>query len=171
MRRHWPIALVLLVQVGILAAIAGRHAAVREWGAAVTLRTAPVDPYDVLSGYYLVFRYEVERLPDPLRPAGLSTGDRLWLVVRRGEPAWELEAVSRERPPEAADRVAIPARWEGGRAKIEGADRVYLPETSREAAEKVSRDAGGVGLVDLRVGGDGTVAVLRIRIGGTSFGD
>jgi len=168
-RSHWRLAVVVLVQAGILGAMAGRHVAVRAWGTAVTLRTVPVDPYDLMSGYYLVLRYEVESPPE--LPAGLRAGDRVWLVVRRGEPAWELEAVTRERPPAAADRAALAARWNGWRATIEGADRVYIPESQREAADKLSRDARGVGLVDLRVGSDGTVAVLRLRVGGASFGD
>jgi len=171
-RRHWRFAVVLLVQAAILAAMAGRHAAARAWGTAITLRTAPVDPYDILSGYHLVLTYEVENAPDALLPRGLARGDRLWLLVRRAEPAWELEAVARERPGETPDRVALPARWDPWRrAAIEGADRVYIPETERSRAEKLFRDAGGRGLVDLRVGDDGTIAVLRLRVGGASFGD
>ena len=170
MRRYGRLAVVLLVQTGILAAMAGRHAAVRTWGTAVTLRTAPVDPYDLMSGYYLVLSYEIESPPDRLAPADLRRGDRVWLVVRSAEPAWELETVARERPAPAADRVALPARWDGWRFEIEGAGRVYVPESQREAADRVIRNAQGKGLVDLRVS-DGTVAVLRLRIGGASFGE
>jgi hypothetical protein len=172
LRRHWRLAAVLLVQAGILAAMVGRHAAARAWGTAITLRTAPVDPYDILSGYHLVLEYEVENVPEALLPGGLGQGDRLWLVVRRAEPARELVAATRERPDPAPDRVALPARWDSWRrARIEGADRVYIPETERARAEKLFRDAGGRGLVDMRVGDDGTVALLRLRVGGASFGD
>jgi len=171
MRSYGRLAVVLLVQAGILAAMAGRHAAVREWGAAVTLKTTPVDPYDLMSGYYLVLRYEVEQPPARLLPEGLRRGDRLWLVVRRGEPAWELAAVARERPEPAADHVALPARWDGSRAAIDGADRVYVPEAQRARAERLQRENQSRGLVDLRVGSDGTLAVVRLRIGGASLGD
>ena len=171
MRSHGRLAVVLLVQAGILAAMAGRHVAVRTWGTAVTLRTTPVDPYDLMSGYYLVLRYEVEQPPASLLPKGLRRGDRLWLVVRRGEPAWELAAVARERPEPAADHVALPARWDGSRAAIDGADRVYVPEAQRGRAEQLQRENQSRGLVDLRVGSDGTVAVLRLRIGNASLGD
>jgi len=171
MRRYGRLAVVLLVQAGILAAMAGRHAATRAWGTAVTLRTAPVDPFDLLSGYHLVLRYEVESPPERLLPHGLRDGDRIWLIVRRAEPAWELEAVTRERPEPSADRVALPARWDGWRATIDGAGRIYVPETQRARAERLARTAQERGLVDLRVGGDGTVALLRLRIGGASFGE
>jgi hypothetical protein len=67
--------------------------------------------------------------------------------------------------------VALPARWDGSRATIDGADRVYVPETHRARAEALQRENQQRGLVDLRVGSDGTVAVLRLRIGNASLGD
>jgi hypothetical protein len=172
MRRHWRIAVVLLVQAGILAAMAGRHVAARAWGTPVTLRTAPVDPYDFMSGYHLVLQYEVEQAAAELLTPGPERSDRLWIVVRRAEPAWDFVGATRERPEVAADQVALRARWGSWRgAAIEGAGRIYIPETERALAEELFRDAGGRALVDLRVGGDGTVALLRLRVGGASFGD
>jgi len=178
MRRHWPLAVVLVVQAGILAAMAAPHVVARARGTLVTLRTAPIDPYDFMSGYHLVLHYEVENPPREMVPPDLADGDRVWLVVRRAEPAWELADVTLTRPAARADHVALPARWTkrflgaaDGRAEIEGADRVYMPETRRRRAEELASDRGKRGLVDLRVGPDGTVAVLRLRIGGESFGD
>jgi len=177
MRRHWPLAVVLVVQAGILAAMAARHVVARTWGTPVTLRTAPVDPYDFMSGYYLVLQYEVEEPPRELVPPDLVDGDRVWLVVRRAEPAWELVEVAGRRPEPREGHVALAARWTSnswrgtGRAEIDGAGRVYVPETRRERAEELTRTAGKRGLVDLRVGPDGTVAVIRLRVGEESFGD
>jgi len=178
MRRHWPLAVVLVVQAGILAAMATRHVVARTWGTPVTLRTAPIDPYDFMSGYHLILQYEVEEPPREMVPPDLVEGDRVWLVVRRAEPAWELAGVTRRRPEPREDHVALEARWTmrswsqaGGRAEIDGAGRVYVPEARRERAERLARDREERGLVDLRIGPDGTVAVLRLRVGGESFGD
>jgi len=63
------------------------------------------------------------------------------------------------------------ARWTRGRAAIVNAGKLYIAETQRDVVEdalgKVSRRA----LVDLRVGADGDVSVLRLRVGDQTFGD
>ncbi|MCZ6786954.1 MAG: GDYXXLXY domain-containing protein [Planctomycetota bacterium] len=167
MARLWPLGIVLVAQVGILAIVPARHVRARVSGTRITLRTVPFDPYDVMSGYYVRLSYEVE---EKARRAGLEDlekRDLAWIEVRRAEPAWEFVAVTRDRPAGRADTVALPARWTGGRFEIVGARRLYIPESQRERAD----EAAGRALVDARVGSDGTVALIRMRFGELTFGD
>jgi hypothetical protein len=169
MRRHWPIAVVLLVQLSILAFVPAARIAARMSGTRVSLRTAPVDPYDPLSGYYMVLTYEVERRASEAAPVVVRRRDRFWLTVRRGEDGWTFDGLSRERPDVGGDRVALPARWNGRRMELVGAGRLFIPEAQRERAEELNRS--GRGTVDLAVGADGTIAVLRLHLGGETFGE
>jgi len=167
--RLWPLGVVLAVQIGLLALTPARHVQARLSGTPITLQTRPLDPYDLLSGYHVELEYEVEqRAHRALQNDGLERGDRFWIRLRRAEPAWEFAGVSRRRPELASDKeVAVPATYDDGRVRIVGAGRLYVPETQRKEAEQASRSA----YVDARVGEDGTVALLRMRIGGRVFGD
>jgi uncharacterized membrane-anchored protein len=61
--RHWRAGAVIVAQLAILAAIPLRQVRARLSGTTVTLETVPVDPYDVLSGYYVTLRYAAEQVP------------------------------------------------------------------------------------------------------------
>lgn len=169
MSRWAPLAAVIAIQLAILVAIPFRRVEARLSGTDVTLRTVPVDPYDVLSGYYVTLRYEVE--PDP---AELRGGTEFWLRVRRAEPAWAADGVSpappEDPPGEGAAVIRLdPGAWargERGTCLIPSACRFYIPEARREQVAEEMRKAGGVALVDLRVDDDGNVALVRLRVGG-----
>ena len=169
MRRYVRLAVVLAAQLAILVAIPLPQVLARYRGTPVTLRTAPVDPFDVLAGHYVTLSYEVEResmlRADRSRTSsepGLSNGERVWLTVARGEPAWTLVGVTRERPAPAPGHVAIRARWTRSRgAQLEDASRFYVTEERGKAID--ARRRTGADLVDLRVDEDGTPAVVRLR--------
>jgi hypothetical protein len=167
LRRHWPIAAVLLVQLGILGIVPARHIRARLTGVAVTLRTEPFDPYDIMAGYYVTLDYQVEH--EAARQMGTvpEYGSVWWIAVRRADPAWEFVSVGRERPDPAPDTVALKAKWRYGDFAIVGAGRLYVPEAKRKDANR-GRTAA---LVDMKVGPDGTIALLRMRVGNEVYGE
>lgn len=172
LRDHWKIAVVLAVQFAVLVAIPMRTLRTRTEGVDVTLWTAPVDPFDVLAGYYVTLGYEAERPPSGVTgPDPQHKGDDLWVTVHRGDPAWTPVSVTRERPDPQPDRIAMRATWNGWQAQITNAGRLYIPETQREDVEKALDAVDRRGLVDLRLDADGNVAVLRLRADGKTFGD
>lgn len=174
MARYGRIAVVILIQLAILAAVPARQVRARMRGTLVTLRTAPVDPFSAFAGHYVTLAYEVER-PGPagLEP-GLREGEAVWLTVAPAEPAWTFVSVTRERP-RASGLVSIRARyrvdWQGnGRAELDGADRFYVTE-GRGAAVDAARRGQQPALVDLRVGDDGTPAIVALRVAGLVLRD
>lgn len=175
MRRWWPLVLVLAVQFGILGAIPARKVVARLAGTEVTLRTRPVDPYDLLSGYYVTLGYEVERPGPGQVEDGLADrvgeGERVYVNVRRGDPEWRLSSVSLEAEAPAEGRVSLRAAWSGSAPILEGVDRLFIPEDRRDEADRALREAEGRALVDLRVDADGRMAVIRLRVGDRVFGD
>lgn len=166
---------VIAVQLAILAAVPARQVRARLGGTPITLRTAPVDPFDAFAGHYATLSYEVEqvRAREAFDP-GLDNRDQVWLTVARGDPAWSFVSVTRERPASVPGRVSIRARFitwgRQGRITLEGAGRFYLTE-GRGAALDAARRAGEPALVDLRVGQDGTPAVTGLRIAGMVLRD
>jgi hypothetical protein len=169
--QHWGIAAVLAVQFAVVASIPIRAVSTRTSGADVTLWTVPVDPYSVMSGYYVTLSYEAEQADVEPVPTPLERNQPLWVTVRRDEPAWTPVSVTRERPDAVPGEVSLRARWNGHRVELENAGRLYIPETERERADEHVRNAGGRGLVDLKVGTGGDLSVLRLRIDGAVFGE
>jgi uncharacterized membrane-anchored protein len=163
MRSRSPLrlALVLAVQVAILAAIPVRQVRARLDGTVVTLETVPFDPYDVLSGYYATLRYAAET-PPGLAEARLAQGETAFIVLERAEPAWRAVGIEREPP---AGRVAVRAVMTRRGLEIASAGRFYEPESRRAAVDEALRVRRGKALVDLRVDGAGYVALLRLRDG------
>ena len=170
LHEHLGIGVVIAVQCLVLVAIPARNLITRATGRDVTLWTAPVDPYDPLSGYYVTLGYEVEASALVVREQ-LGTEGTVWITVRQKTPAWEFVAVTVDRPAPAPDEVSMRASWSGWRATLDGASRLYIPETQRDRVAALLNEARQRGLVDLRVGEGGDVAVLRLRVGGVTFGE
>lgn len=180
-REFWRVGLVLAVQFAILAAIPVRQARARLSGVEITLETVPVDPYDLLSGYYVTLRYAVEvaarageqtdrRPPATERSGG---GGATWMLVRRAAPAWELaDCCLADRPRPLPDGlVALRVEHDkAGAVRIPSAGRFFIPESRRTEIDSALRASGGRARVDLKVGEDGSVALLRLHVGSVVVG-
>jgi uncharacterized membrane-anchored protein len=166
LRRWGPLAAVVGIQLAILVVIPFRRVEARLRGTEITLRTVPVDPYDVLAGYYVTLRYEVEPTA-----ADLGGEPYSWLTVVRSEPAWVGAGLFPAQRADAsgADTVELRldprARARGESCLIPSACRFYIPEARRQQVADAMRAAGGHALVDMRVDDEGNVALVRLRVG------
>lgn len=117
-RRSILLALVVLLQVAVLAWVATTNARVMMFGEAVVLKTMPVDPLDPFRGEYVRLSYEVSRLDlnqVPHAPAveELGTDDPvvLWMSQPEGRDEWKVSFVSTaENPPEMIGGVPMKGR-------------------------------------------------------------
>ena len=162
-----PLLAVLGLELLLLGSVPAEQLLALAAGDDVVLATRPVDPYDLLAGYYATLGYEIEDAPAELLPPGLGDDERLWLTIERAEPAWRLVAVTRARPDPAPDRATLRARRRHGRVELEELKRFYVPEGQRYDATSAAR---GKGLVDAKVGPGGAAALLRLRVGDRTFG-
>jgi uncharacterized membrane-anchored protein len=167
-RRYRPLLLALGVQLAILALVPARSIVARTTGAEVTLRTMPVDPYDLLSGYYVTLAYEVER-PEGASVPDVPPGTTVYVVVARDTPAWRFVRFSLEADP-GPDQVALRGHARYGAVDLDNAGRLYIPEEQRQAVDDALARVDRRALVDMRVGADGTIALLRLRADGQTFG-
>ena len=124
----WRIWIPLLVQIGLIAAVPAQSVYTFVTGKTVILQTLPVDPYDLLRGYYQVLSYDIsqnnnlEKLPGwkdlpsdktPC-PPGTICQDKKTHNVKTGTSFY----VIMESPKDAANS-ASPKAWKPVRVSLE----------------------------------------------------
>jgi uncharacterized membrane-anchored protein len=169
----WAFAAAVALQLAVLAAVPAPQAYTRLTGRTVILKTAPVDPYDVMSGYYVTLSYEISNLSRVSGGKALESEadayDReavtVYVVLREGaDGVWGAESVHDSWPDVPADRVVIKGRrrW----SSIEyGIERFFIPETARETVEKDLRANRDAARVEVKVDSFGRAALVRLLIG------
>jgi len=172
MIRHALFIVALLAQFGILAYAPLEKAALRRSGRTVVLRTVPVDPYDVMRGYFVTLRYEISR-PPGLEESGAAGGDVVYAVLAKGDDGvWTAVRAAKERSRSLEEgRVVIRGRREGGhRAVVDyGIEKYFIPEAAREEIERAVRKGKQRILVDVALDDEGAACVLRLRVGGKVY--
>lgn len=132
-------------------------------GDLILVKTAPVDPRDLLSGQYLALSYEFSR-PMPMRDgAGDATdGEEVWVVLMRAGDFHVPAYAQRSRPTGLGrDEVAILGRRERWRTMF-GIERYFVPEGTETPAQADTT-------VRLRVGPDGVARIQQVLVRGTPW--
>ena len=159
---RWKIAAgVMALHIIIFAAWAGREECrlLPGRGEAILVRTAPVDPRDLLSGQFIQLRYEFSR-PGGMKKAGAEpeVGDDVWVVLAKEGKLHVPKRYSRERPTDCTpDEVVLRGRAEKTRLFVFGVDRWYVPEGTPTPR---ARDT----TVRLRVGMDHRVRIEKVYV-------
>ncbi|HYP27236.1 MAG TPA: GDYXXLXY domain-containing protein [Blastocatellia bacterium] len=155
----------VVVQVLILVAMPARKAMTLATGKPAVLQVRPVDPYSILSGYYVTLGYEIGDVSAFPNAREFSHGDRCYAVIERGDGGvWRPVSLERELPAGLPDnRVAIL-----GRLKYQiieyGIEDFYIPETRREAiADDLDKNPDKA-RVEVRIDSGGNAALERLRI-------
>ncbi|MCX5655340.1 MAG: GDYXXLXY domain-containing protein [Planctomycetota bacterium] len=170
----WAFAGAVALQLAVLAAVPAPQAYTRLTGRTVILKTAPVDPYDVMSGYYVTLSYEIsDRNRIPGEKAFLSkekaTGNEsvtVYVVLREGaDGVWAAESVHDAWPDVPADRVVVKGLYRYWMPMEFGIERFFIPETAREAVEKDLRANRDGARVEVKIDSFGRAALMRLRIG------
>ena len=124
----WRLWIPLLLQIGLIAAVPAQSVYTFVTGKTVVLQTIPVDPYDLLRGYYQVLSYDIsqnnnlEKLPgwkdlpsDKIAcPIGIVCPDQKTHYVKRGTSFY----VILESPKEATNSGS-PKAWKPVRVSLE----------------------------------------------------
>ncbi len=169
MVKHVAFIAALLVQFGILAWPPMEKSIIRETGRMITLRTGPVDPYDVMRGYYMTLGFEISRPPGFESEKGRA-GERVYTLLQEGEDGvWNALSAGFEPPAELTEnQVVIRGRIRPAfrQSLIDyGIEKYFVPEAVRSEIEKAIRGEGSRILVDVAVDSDGDSSVLRLHVG------
>lgn len=176
----WRLWLPLVFQAFLILAVPARDAYTYVAGQPVTLQTAPVDPYDLLRGYYQTLGYTISN-PETLRalPGGslITTlqgkPTRFYVVLEDPQTAtvppqpWKPVRVSADRPADLPEnQVAIEGQWDGWTVTY-GLETYYMPEDQREqinAEVNEARSQPETFVVDVKVDASGNAVPVSLWI-------
>lgn len=163
----WRFWVPLVAQTALILAIPTQAVYTHVTGTTVVLQTQPVDPYDLLRGYYVTLSYDISR-PERLEslpgwatvqaaineansPQGASSmfegGTSFYVVLQAPQnptaqppQPWQPVAVQRDRPANLPNnQVALQGTYRYGRI-IYGLEAYYIPEDQRiEINERIGQ--------------------------------
>jgi len=175
----------ILVLIGTLSTMLLGRAAILRDGSEIILRSAPVDPRDLMRGDYVQLRYESVSQVDGALFSGIwPEQDRfmpLWLTLETGEDGLAtVKSISLDKPDDGtADTVYLkskPVKLSGDDANrfrhmiislTFGIERYYVPEGEGRDIED-ARNAGRT-TVAVRVSADGQPQIARLMIDGVTL--
>ena len=154
---RWRFLLPLALQLAMILPIPLRNTYTAIAGETIILKTEPVDPYNLLQGYYQILRYET--ISDQQEVAKLEGGKFLEEYYRSPDPFylvfaevvvqtpesiakstdWQPVRVSQTRPIAAANELFIKAYAEGGSVRY-NLERYYMPESQRNDLNQTISD-------------------------------
>lgn len=172
--------LVALLQTAILGYMVESRAAILRDGAEVRIRTAPVDPRDLLRGDYVTLGYPISTIDQGIMVGdGPATSGRrsLWVrLVPGADGLWTAgEASFEPLPPRSGSVVArtLPFHFNGavpGRLTVSyGIERYYVPEGEGRVLEE-ARNAEELEVV-ARVSPSGQMQIRQILLRGEPVHD
>ena len=163
-------ALALALQIVILVGVPAQKIIVRTTGRSVILKVQPVDPYDILSGYYVTLGYEISSSSgfprDPGEPnTDPNPGGIVYAIVeRQDDGVWHAVELAVSLPTSLPDnRLAIRGRYVGGRIEY-GIEQFYIPESKRGVIDKDLREHIGNARVEVKVDANGDAALVKLMI-------
>ena len=155
----------ILVQLLILVAVPARKAITLATGKKAVLKVQPVDPYSLLSGYYVTLGFDIsaEAAFPPVR--GLEDGGPCYAVIEEGpDGVWRPVALSGDFPKNLSEnRLALLGRLSYGQIRY-GIENFYIPETQRQVISDDLRKNPDKARIEIRVDRAGNSALKRLII-------
>lgn len=148
----WRFWLPLLCQAALILAIPSQALYTQVTGRTIILKTAPVDPYDLLRGYSVTLGYDISRVETLRQLPGWSEFERqratnsdnsltrsFYLVLEAPKVAntnppspWQAVRISGDRPTDlASNQVLLRGQMRYGTVQY-GLETYYIPEDQRD---------------------------------------
>lgn len=169
MRKKIYLILAVLLQCAFIAAVPLPKLFARLTGQEITIKTAPVDPYDFLSGYHVILSFDISQVPSEPSTHQLmfryAENQVLYNVLIKGEDGvWQSQSIHTQYPKGIPDGAAvIKGKMNGWRIEY-GIEKFFIPEEYRQDIERDLRQNQRQALVDIKVDRFGNAALLRLRI-------
>ena len=148
----WRLAAPLLLQTALILAVPSQQVYTHLTGQTVILETRPVDPYDMLRGYYQTLSYQIsdratlESLPGWDEVASSvensnSNSQTFYVIMAAPDKPnttkpptpWQPVAIRRDRPTDLdSNRVAIEGEYLNQWQIVYGLETYYMPEDERK---------------------------------------
>jgi uncharacterized membrane-anchored protein len=186
------LAVPLFLQSLLICSIAAQSIYALATGTTVVLKTMPVDPYDLLRGYYQILSYDISsfntlnKLPgwkNLKRPKGSANLDRnqhvyVTLVKTNSNSptlqAWKPVAIDAQLPTNlSADKIAIRG-VSNGNSIIYGLETYYMPEDRKDGVNADINSTRSSGnnrnlLVEVKVDNRGVATPVGLWVGDKQY--
>ena len=161
--------LAVAAQSAILAAVPGKQVYTRATGKLITIKTAPVDPYDFLSGYHVVLNYEISRPPgfdEPTRWDRRRVREQpVYVMLKAGDDnIWFATLAYDTWPQDVPDGCLVIKGHKSRRGIRYGIESYFIPEKDREAIEKDLRENQRQAKAQIKVDRFGNAALIRLLV-------
>lgn len=179
-RRIWISAILMAaLQTLIIGYVVVERAMILETGTEVVLKTAPVDPRDLLRGDYVTLNYDISRVPAKtlVGPIPADGGEKTLFVRLASQPdgMWTIAESSFASLPEKDGTVVIrslpfnyyPVEPDQAFSVQYGIERYYVPEGEGHTVEQ-ERTNGRI-TVAVRVGGTGVAQIRTLMLDGKAI--
>jgi uncharacterized membrane-anchored protein len=132
----------------------------------VTLKIRPVDPYNILSGYYVTLNYEIANPRSFANSDDDYNSERVYAILeRRADGVWHPVSLSKSYPAKLPENhIAIRGRHSYSRIEY-GIDEFFIPEDKRAEIEEGLRKNHDRARVEIKVDSKGDAALVRLLIG------
>lgn len=155
----------ILLQTLILVGVPAKKIYTRSNGRDVVLKVAPVDPYSILSGYYVILGYDIGNPESFAEDVKLEEGASVYTIVeQQPDGVWKPVKIEKELPKNLPpNHIALRGKWNGWQVAY-GIEEFYIPETKRQQiADDLTKNRSEA-RVDVKVDSDGNAALIRLRI-------
>jgi uncharacterized membrane-anchored protein len=187
------LAVPLLLQSLLICSIPFQSIYALATGTTVVLKTMPVDPYDLLRGYYQVLSYDISSF-DTLRQLSgwaklnrnqeqdtIAQNQQVYVTLAKipavnpqAPEAWKPIAIGDKFPVDlSADKIAIKGT-SNGRSIIYGLETYYMPEDRKDDVNEdinQARSSGGKRnlLVEIKVDNRGLATPVSLWVGSKQY--
>jgi uncharacterized membrane-anchored protein len=134
-------------------------------GKTVILKTAPYDPYTIMSGYYVNLSHEISHPDISNEWQHWSEGQQVWVVLKKDDSEiWNAVSVHNSRPESVPeDCVIIKGKKEDYRI-VYGIESYFIPEDARNTVESDLRTNRTQARVKVKVDSLGNAALISLMI-------
>jgi uncharacterized membrane-anchored protein len=164
-RKTLIFAAAVAAQVLILIAMPLKKVYTRATGRSVILKVVPVDPYNMLSGYYVTLGYDISRAESFPDAPTLNNGDEAFAVIEaQPDGSWRPVSLMTTQPG-ALPPGQVFIRGRKTQWQIEyGVEEFYIPEAKRGVIEQDLRENINQARVEVKVDSRGNAALVRLMI-------
>lgn len=169
-KRTAAFALAVVAQVLILIAVPAQKIVTRATGRSVLLKIRPVDPFDILSGYYVTLNYEIAARSAFSNDNKDCSGDEVYALLE-AEPDGAYRAVYLSPTLPAglgANQIALRGRRSYSTIRY-GIEQFFIPETKRGEIEQKLREHPERARAEIKVDARGNAALVRLLIGDSVY--
>ncbi|MFX4262338.1 GDYXXLXY domain-containing protein [Pelotomaculum propionicicum] len=107
MKRSYKIGVIVILQVLFLFGMIGVRYYTLASGTPVLLKAAPVDPWDVFRGEYVMLEYDITWIKGEGLDLDSSRQQDVYVVLEKGEKYWQAAGIYLDKPVLAGEQVLV----------------------------------------------------------------